>query len=159
MKAFFLLLLIANAVLGAWLLLSGPLDETREPGRMDLQIEPNRFRLLSEADLAHMRSQAERAAVASAAAAAPKLDAAAVASPSVVCVEIGNFPSEALAKKALARLAAIGLSNRTTASAVGRVTRLRVTGVDGATEARINEILKDYPKQRLEHCAQTANAR
>lgn len=163
MKALFLLLLTANAFLGAWLFLGGPLDVVREPARMDLQIESNRFRLLSDADLARLRSQAERSAAASAAASAPvttpRPDAPAAQPPLLACVEIGNFPSDGAAKKARARLAAIGLADRTSSSTVGRATRLRVTGVDAATEARIDEILKDYPKQRLEHCAETASAR
>lgn len=159
MKALFIVLLTANAVVGAWLYLSGPLDVMREPGRMELQIDANKIRLLSEADLARMRSQAERTAAANAAAAAPKLETASVEPTSAGCVEIGNFPSEAAAKKARARLAAMGLSDRISANTVGRATRLRVTGVDAATQARIDEILRDYPKQRLERCAETASAR
>jgi len=161
MKALFVVLLTANAVVGAWLYLSGPLDVMREPARMELQIDANKIRLLSDADVARMHSLAERTAALNATAAAPKLEVLPMErpSPSTACVEIGNFPSEATAKKARARLAAIGLSERTSASTVGHATRLRVTGVDAATEARIDEILKDYPKQRLEHCAETASAR
>ena len=159
MKALFVVLLTANAVVGAWLYLSGPLDEMREPARMDLQIDASKIRLLSDADLARMRSQAERPAPANATAAAPKLETPTVEPTSTACVEIGNFASEAAAKKARARLAAIGLSDRTSANTVGRTTRLRVTGVDAITQVRIDEILKDFPKQRLEHCAETASAR
>ena len=91
--------------------------------------------------------------------AAPKVEPPPVEAPSTACVEIGNFPSEAAVKKVRARLAAIGLSDRTSVNTLGRAPRLRVTGVDALTQARIDEILKDYPKQRLEHCAQAASAR
>ncbi len=159
MKSSFVVLLTANAVVGAWLFLSGPLDVMREPARMELQIDTDKIRVLSDADLTRMRTQAERIAAANTAAIAPKLEVSPVEPPSTACVEIGNFPSEAVAKKARARLAAIGLSERTSANTAGHTIRLRVTGVDAATEARIDEILKDYPKQRLEHCADTATSR
>ncbi|SPE25662.1 exported hypothetical protein [Burkholderiales bacterium] len=159
MKAFFFLLLAANVLLGAWMLLGEPVDSVREPGRMQLQIEPGRFRVLSDADLARLRGQAERnAAAAVAAAPVPKADVAAAERPSVTCVEIGNFPSESAAKKARARLAAIGLADRTSASTVNHAMRLRVSGIDAATEAKIDEILKDYPKQQLEHCTEVSSA-
>ncbi|HYB50017.1 MAG TPA: hypothetical protein VED47_02800 [Burkholderiaceae bacterium] len=159
MKSLLLALLTANAVVGAWLLLSGPLGVTREPQRMELQIAPNDLRVLNEADLARLRTQAERAAAASTPSPTPKPEPVPVETPSLACVEIGNFPSEASAKKARARLAAIGLSERTTLTTAAHATRLRVTGVDAATEARIDEILKDYPKQQLEHCKQAVGAR
>lgn len=159
MKALFVVLLTANVVVGAWLFLSGPLDVLREPARMQLQIDADKIRLLSEADLTRMRSQAERTAAANAPTAAPKLEMPPVEPPSTACLEIGNFPSEAIAKKARARLAAVGLSDRTSANTAGHTIRLRVTGVDATAQARINEILKDYPKQRLERCSETANAR
>lgn len=166
MKALFFLLLTANVLVGAWLLLGEPVDSVREPGRLQLQIEAGRFHLLSDADLARTRQKAERtaavaavAAAAAAAAATPRIEPPAANPPSSSCVEIGNFPSDSAAKKARARLAAIGLADRTSASTVNHLTRLRVTGVDPATEAQIDEILKDYPKQQLAHCAEAANVR
>jgi len=168
MKTFFSLLLAANVFLGAWLLLGEPVDSVREPGRMQLQIEPGRFRVLSDADFARLRGQAERSAAAAsatasaaaAAPAAPKADVPLVADlPSLSCVEIGNFPSEGAAKKARARLASLGLADKTSASTVNHATRLRVSGIDAAAEAKIQEILKDFPKQQLEHCAEVSSAR
>jgi hypothetical protein len=164
MKALFVVLLTANVVVGAWLFLSGPVDVMREPARMDLQVDAGKIRLLSDAELARMRSQAERTTSTNAIPAAPKVEAPKVEAPAVqasstACVEIGNFASEAAAKKARARLAAIGLSDRTSANTAGRTIRLRVAGVDAATQARIDEILKDYPKQRLERCAEATSAR
>jgi len=160
MKSLLVVLLTANVMVGAWLFLGGPLDVTREPGRMDLQIQADQFRLLSDADVDRMRSAAERGAAPSTpAAATPRLDAYAVPTPSPACVEIGDFASENAARKARARLAAIGLSERTSLTGAGRATRLRVTGVDAATELRIDNILKDYPKQRLERCTETAGGR
>jgi hypothetical protein len=164
MKALFSLLLAANVFLGAWLLLGEPVDSVREPGRMQLQIEPGRFRVLSEADFARLRGQAERAAAAAAALpvvpAPPKVDVPVVADlPSLSCVEIGDFPSEGAAKKTRARLATIGLADKTSMSTVNHATRLRVSGIDAAAEAKIHEILKDYPKEQLEHCAGVSSAR
>jgi len=161
MKAFFFLLLAANLGLGTWLLLGEPVDSVREPGRMELQIEPGRFRVLRDADLGRLRGQAAHtaaAAAALAAAAVPKAEIAAAERPSLSCVEIGNFPSESAAKKLRARLAAIGLTDRTSAGTGNRATRVRLSGIDAASEAKIDEILKDFPKQQLEHCAEAASA-
>jgi hypothetical protein len=146
MKGFFFVLLAANLAAGAWLLLGDPVDIVREPARAGLQIAPERFRVLSEADLALLRSQAERNAAAATAAAAP------VDAPLADCVEIGDFASEAAARKARARLAAGGVGQPIAIGTLDHATRLRIAGVDPETEVRIDQVLKDYPRQQLVHC-------
>jgi hypothetical protein len=181
MKWLFGLLLAANLVLGAWLLLGDPVDIMREPARMALQIEPARFHVLTEADAARLRIQADAASAAddaakaaarpeaakpgAAAADAPRTAAApadgapadsaglASALPSAGCVELGDFASESAAKKARARLAEIGPEEHLSISTTEHATRVRMTGVDAALEIKIQRVLKDFPRQHLTHCA------
>lgn len=167
MKALFFLLLAVDAALGAWLVLGDPPDILREPERRGLQIEPERFHLLSDAQVAQMRRQAAPAAAAQSVAPAPATTHAEApttdplpgALPSPACVEIGDFASEAAARKLRARLADIVDEQRISTSTVDRTTRLRVTGVSAAMEARIQRVLKDFPRERLAHCAEAARAR
>ncbi len=151
MKSLFAFLLAANLGLAAWLYLGQPADLVREPGRLELQIEPERFHLLSDAELARRRSQAQSAAAALAAAAAPE-------TPSTRCVEIGIFPSETAARKAGARIAAIGLAEHLTVQAVERGARLHLGAIDAAAEAKIREILQDFPRQQLSRCVEAPAA-
>jgi len=160
-KSVFFLLLAACLAVGAWTLLEGPVDVAREPARMGLQIEPARFHVLGEADLARMRAQAEHAAATVAATGAPPVaappaaaPAAAVELPSASCVEIGVFAAEAAARKARTRLAALGIGEHLSMTTTDHATRLHITGVDSALEARIHEVLKDFPKQELAHCVE-----
>jgi hypothetical protein len=158
MKALFLALLAANLAIGIWLLLAGPTDTVREPGRVDLQIDPDRFHLLSDADVARLRGQAERKAAAVAPAATPRADAPAANVAATSCVEIGGFPSESAASKLRGRLADIGLGDRTSSITVDHATRLRISRLDAAAKLQIDKILKDFPKQQLERCAEAPGA-
>ena len=157
MKALFLALLAANLAIGIWLLLGGPTDTVREPGRVDLQIDPDRFHVLTDADVARLRGQAERKA-AVAAAAAPRTDAPAANVAAASCVEIGDFPSESAAGKVRGRLADIGLGDRTSSITVEHATRLRISRLDAAAKLQIDKILKDFPKQQLERCTDAPGA-
>jgi len=157
MKALFLALLAANFAIGIWLLLAGPMDTVREPGRVDLQIDPDRFHLLTDADLARLRGQAERKA-AVAAGAAPRTDAPAANVAAASCVEIGDFPSDSAAGKVRGRLADIGLGDRTSSITVDHATRLRISRLDAAAKMQIDKILKDSPKLQLERCADAQGA-
>ena len=158
MKTFFFVLLALNLALGAWLWLGGPVDTVREPARLNLQVAPDSFQPLTDADLAQLRGQAEKeaaAAKASAAAAAATAAATATAAievPQTDCILIVNFSSDSTAKKLRARLIESGLGNRIASETENQKNRLRITGVDGATEARIQQALKEYPKLSLEHC-------
>jgi len=150
MKPLFILLLLANLVAAAWLFLGDPVDMVREPGRLALQIDPARFHIVSDEEVARQRkrSESEAAANANVSTSAP----APVDLPLAACVEIGGLSSEAAAKKMLARLASLGLGDRTSILPGERNTRLRITGIDAAMEAQIHALLKDFPKQDLAHC-------
>jgi len=173
MKTLFIVLLVANLTAGAWLLLQSPVGVVREPGRTELQIEPGRVRILGEAEVAKARQKAAIDAAQSAAAdpapgtpgaisgaspaAAAPAAATAAASPVEVpqasCIELGPFASEAAARKIRARLAAAGLADHVSTSTNDKVTRLRITGVDDAGEAKVQLILRDFAKQELTHCS------
>ncbi len=157
MKALFLALLAVNLAIGIWLLLAGPTDTVREPGRVDLQIDPDRFHLLTDADLARLRGQAERKA-AVAPTAAQRTDAPGADVAAASCVEIGNFPSDSAAGKVRGRLADIGLGDRTSSITVEHATRLRISRLDAAAKLQIDKILKDFPKLQMERCADAPGA-
>ncbi len=154
MKTLFATLLALNLSVGGWLLLYGPVNIVREPGRIGMQVVPEQFRLLSDADVARLRSQADKeaAAMANGTAPAPTVDL-----PQTDCVLIPNL-SPATARKLRARLAEAGLSNRITGESENQKDRLRITGIDEATEQRIHQVLKEFPKLNLEHCIGAAGA-
>lgn len=152
MKTLFFVLLVLNLALGGWLWLGGPVDTIREPGRLGLQVVPEAFKPLTDAELARMRGQAEHEAALAAArtAAATAAAAAPTELPQGDCVLILNLSSEGAARKLRARLAEAGLGDRIANES--EFHRLRVTGVDGAAEERIHQVLREYPKLALEHC-------
>jgi len=178
-KSLFLVLLIANLTAGAWLLLQAPVGLVREPGRMDLQIDQGRVRILGEAEVARTRQKAASDAAQIAAAelaagtapgpaGAPAADsapasgtvgAAPVEVPLASCIDIGPFASETATRKFRARLASAGLAEHVAASTVDKLTRLRITGVDDAGEAKVQLILRDFAKQELNHCSEAPAAR
>lgn len=168
MRTLFLVLLIADLLAGGWLWLQGPVDQVREPGRLELQVEPGRVRVLTEAELARLRLKAESDAAAQvsgqATAPAPAVAAPAAESPAPTtaggelplasCVDIGDFPSEAAARKLRTRLAAAGLDGHVATATSDKLTRLRITELDAAGEAQLHAILRDFPKQELTHCSE-----
>jgi hypothetical protein len=125
----------------------------REPGRIGLQVAPERFRSLTDADVARMHSQAESAAAAAALANAPAAAAPPpVELPQTDCVLIVNFTSESAARKLRARLSESGISDPIAVESQDQKSRLRVNKVNAATEERIHQLLKEFPKLALEHC-------
>lgn len=176
MKSLFLVLLIANLAAGAWLLLQAPVGVVREPGRMDLQLEQGRVRVLGEAEVAQLRQKAQSDAAAAevaagaAAATATALTqtpagtataaggAAGVEMPLASCIDIGPFGAESATRKIRARLAAAGLTEHVSTATTDKVTRLRITGVDAVGEAQVHLILRDFPRQEMNHCVEAAAA-
>jgi hypothetical protein len=155
MKTLFFILLALNLALGAWLWLGGPVDEVREPTRVGLQVVPEQFRPLTDADLSRMRSQAEKAAAATANTQAQTPAPAPVAPldlPQTDCLLIVNFSSEAAARKLRTRLSESGVGGLIAVETQNQKNRLRVTGSNAATEDRIQQALKEFPKLALEHC-------
>jgi len=156
MKTVLIVLLALNLTIGAWLLTYGPVDVLREPGRMNLQILPGQFKLLTDADLVQLR---KRLASEESAAGAPAASAESVELPQADCLLIGEFPSEAAARKMRSRIADLGLGDKVSNdSSEAGSWRLRVTGVDASAEARIQHLLKDHPKLALEHCVGASGA-
>ena len=169
MKKVFLSLLAACVAAFLWLVLQGPVDVVREPGRIDQQLSADQFRLLTEADAARLRAEAERKAAAAPPAAPPASAAPEPVPPSppaatedlplASCVDIGSFASDGAARKLRNRLAGVGLAERTSVRTVDKATHLRLTGIDAAAEVLIHEILKDFPHQEMVHCSEAAPAR
>jgi hypothetical protein len=154
MKSAFYALLAANLALGAWLLTHEPVGVLREPGRASQQVAAERFRLLSDADLEQMRRRA------AAAEAQPSPSAAEAGLPQPDCIVIGDFASEAAARKFRGKLAEAGVAEaRVAADPSDPKSRLRVSGIDAAVEARIQDLLKDRPKLELEHCIDKGGTR
>jgi len=172
MKSLFYVLIIANLAAGAWLLLQAPVGVVREPGRMDLQMEQGRVRVLGDAEVARLRQKAQSDAAAAEAAtstaaapATPPAPAAAGAGapalelPLASCIEIGPFGTESAARKIRARLAAAGLTEHVSTATTDKVTRLRITGVDAVGEAQVHLVLRDFPKQEMNHCTEAPASR
>jgi hypothetical protein len=108
MRQLFLVLLLLNMVLAAWLngLFGRPVSG-REPGRLDQQIAADRIRVLTESEVQQVEKRAGDAKVAAAPAPTPP---AADAAPS--CVEIGEFANDAQLARLRERLAALKLTDR-----------------------------------------------
>jgi hypothetical protein len=108
MRQLFLVLLLLNMVLFAWLhgMFGRPVSG-REPGRLDQQIAADRIRVLTEREVQQVEKRAGDTKVASAPGVAPPpVDT----TPS--CVEIGEFANDAQLARLRERLATLKLTDR-----------------------------------------------
>jgi hypothetical protein len=138
MKPLFLILLILNMLIGAVLLLNGPVWQTHEPGRMTMQVASDQFHLLSEADVAQLRQQAE--------AAAPPTP------PPLACLVIGHFSSDSVARRVQARMSGLVGSGNVHRLDNGNDSQLQLSGLDPAHDSAVHKALEEYPRLSLTRC-------
>ena len=141
MKSFAILLILANAAIAAWLALFGPLEQTREPSRLSLQIAADRFHLASDADIDRQR----------AAQAPDPARPATIDLPRADCLVINGFSSAAMAHRVLSRLNAQIAGLHATPDK-DEATELRIEAVSGAEELAVQKILADFPRVSMAHC-------